>query len=111
MRSDKIGWNTDQVSRQQLISGLDEAIRQNSIWVHDPTTIQELQWFVINPRGRPEAQAGCHDDCVMALALAVVVMARMPRPLRLTDSPAPRIGFYGKAAPQSANRGTRVRLR
>jgi hypothetical protein len=79
VRSDKIGWNTNPVSREQLISGLDEALRQPSIWVHDPTTIQELHLFIINLRGRAEAQAGCQDDCVIALALPVVVLARRPR--------------------------------
>ena len=34
-----------------------------------------------------------HDDCVMALAIAVVVVARMPRPLPPAESqPAPRVG-------------------
>lgn len=59
VRSDKLGWNTDEVSRQQLISGLDDALRQSSIFVHDPTTIQELLWFVINARGRAEGEARC----------------------------------------------------
>ncbi|HLK47712.1 MAG TPA: hypothetical protein VKT49_06235 [Bryobacteraceae bacterium] len=111
VRSDRMGWNTDEVSRQQLISALDETIRQGSIWVHDPTTIQELLWFVINPRGRAEAQPGCHDDCVMALALAVVVLARMPRPTYGSATPAPRIGRYGRPANgEVQSRGQIVKL-
>jgi hypothetical protein len=111
VRSDKIGWNTDEVSRQQLISLLDDALRQSSIFVHDPTTIQELLWFIINPRGRPEAQPGCHDDCVLALALMVVVMARMPRPVAPAGSrPPPAVVKYGQPV-ESTSRGQRVRLR
>jgi hypothetical protein len=111
VRSDKIGWNTDEVSRQQLISLLDDAIRRSSIFVHDPTTIQELLWFVINPRGRAEAQQGCHDDCVLALALMVVVMARMSRPLPPAGTtPAPAVMRYGRSV-ESEGRGQRVRLR
>ena len=97
VRSDKIGWNTDEVSRQQLISGLDDAIRQSSIFIHDPTTIAELGWFIINKNGRAEAQRGTHDDTVLALALMVVVMARMPRPRPPAEViAAPKIGLYGK---------------
>ena len=112
MRSDKIGWNTDEISRQQLISGLDEALRQSSILVYDPTTIQELLWFIINPRGRAEAQPGCHDDCVLALALMVVVMARMPRPRPPAENlPAPKIGYYNRPPSDPDARGPRVKLR
>ncbi len=111
VRSDKIGWNTDQVSRQQLISLLDEAIRQSSIVVHDPTTIEELMWFIINPRGKPEGQPGCHDDTVLALALMVVVMACMPRPLFDPATAVPRVGSYNQRAPDPDARGTRVYLR
>jgi phage terminase large subunit len=113
VRTDYIGWNSDEISRQQLISALDEAIRQGNIFVHDPITIQELQWFVINPRGKAEAQPGCHDDCVIALALAVVVMARMPRPLPAAESlPAPRFGYYGKrSTPEPTSRGRIVKVR
>ena len=111
VRSDKIGWNTDEVSRQQLISGLDDAIRQSSIFIHDPTTIAELGWFIINKNGRAEAQRGTHDDTVLALALMVVVMARMPRPRPPAEViAAPKIGLYGKRAqdPKRHPAGLRV---
>ena len=32
--------------------------------------MEELLTFVRNQRGRPEAQQGAHDDCVIALAIA-----------------------------------------
>jgi hypothetical protein len=111
VRSDKLGWNTDEVSRQQLISGLDDAIRQSSIFVHDPTTIQELLWFIINPRGRAEAQPGCHDDTTIALALMVVVMARMPRPIVASAIAAPKVARYGKPARDADRRGTLMKWR
>jgi hypothetical protein len=52
VRSDKVGWNTDEVSRQQLICGLDEAIRQSSIFVHDP------RWVTHYHQGRPHMSLG-----------------------------------------------------
>ncbi len=110
VRSDKIGWQTDQVSREQLISLLDDALRAPSIFVHDPITIRELLTFIVNPRGKPEAQTGGHDDCVIALALMVVVMTRMPRPIKPADATAPKLQKYGQSVERDA-RGQIVRLR
>lgn len=110
VRSDKVGWSTDEVSRQQLLSALDEAIRMESIFVHDPCTQQELLTFCINAKGKAEAQRGCHDDTVMALALAVIVMSRMPRPVPPDpERPAPRVSVYGRPS-DVENRGRRVRF-
>lgn len=113
VRSDKIGWQTDEVSRQQLISLLDDVIRASAIYVHDPTTIQELLWFIINDRGRPEGQPGCHDDTVIALALTCIVMARMPRPRPPEgQTPPPRVAKYGQPAPDPDDRrGSTVLVR
>ena len=109
-RSDKIGWNTDEVSRQQLLSLLDEAIRAGSVHVYDPVTQSELLTFVVSARGKAEAQRGCHDDTVMALAFALIVMARMPRPVqRDPERMRPEIQYYGKRQDDDA-RGQKVRL-
>lgn len=107
VRSDKIGWDTTEISRQQLLSSLDEALRQGMIHVHDPVTQQELLVFVIDARGKAQAQAGCHDDTVMALALAVIVLARMPRPVAPEPQNAPVVRRYGQPVEQA--RGQRVR--
>lgn len=109
VRSDKIGWNTDEVSRNQAISLLDEAIRLSSIRIHDPVTQQELFTFVINAKGKAEAQKGCHDDCVMALAFTVVVMARMPQPIPADPQLRPQISRYGQ--PSNTARGEVRRFR
>ncbi len=114
-RSDRIGWDTGEVSRQQLLSALDEAIRHSSIFVHDPVTQQELLTFIINSRGKAIGQSGCHDDTVLALALTVIVMAYMPRPVPLPGSAAaarPQIQKYGSGQdPQRESRGSIVRVR
>ncbi len=113
VRSDRLGWATTGVSRPQLISMLDEAIRSGAIHVRDPLTQSELLTFVQKPNGRPEAQSGCHDDLVIALALAIVVCERMPRPIPQTaigSVPAPQIVRYGQK-PDTDRRGTIVRVR
>jgi hypothetical protein len=93
---------------------LDEAIRQGAIHVHDPITQAELLTFVIKPNGKAEAQAGCHDDCVISLALTIVVCERMPRPIPQNSmgapAPAAQIVRYGQK-PDADRRGTVVRVR
>ncbi len=108
--SDKIGWQTDEVSRQQLVSLLDDAIRAASIYVNDPAVARELMTFIINPRGKAEAQKGGHDDCVIALALRCVVMARMPRPIVAANPLIPKLQRYGQKVERDS-RGQIVKLR
>ncbi|MFH1111001.1 MAG: hypothetical protein V1790_17650 [Planctomycetota bacterium] len=74
-----LGWRTDMVTRPQLVSALDTALREGSIIVHDSVTLQELRTFVIKASGKAEASQGCHDDTVLALALAVVALRTAPR--------------------------------
>ena len=113
VRGDRIGWDTSGVSRPLLIGYLDEAIRQNALVIHDAITQAELLTFVLNARGKAEAQQGCHDDTVIALALAVVVCIRMPRPTVRTTDPKPTMGRYGGVARPAADdrRGQNVRIR
>jgi hypothetical protein len=82
----KIGFETTEVTRPQMISALDMAIREFSVLIRDANTLLECQKFVINARGRPEGQQGCHDDEVFALALAVIGLRTMPR-VRPRDEP------------------------
>ena len=37
----------------------------------DRATLNEMLTFVRNEKGRPEASAGAHDDCIMALGIAL----------------------------------------
>lgn len=75
---DELGWDTNTLTRPQLISTLDEAIRDGSLVLNDAATLHELRVF-INNNGRVEAQKGDHDDCVFALGLAVMGVQRAPR--------------------------------
>jgi hypothetical protein len=113
VRGDRIGWDTSGVSRPMLLGYLDEAIRQEALAIHDPITQQELLTFVLKPNGKPEAQAGCHDDCVIALALVIIVVQRMPRPIPLSPHGIvrPEVRKYGQAPRDADRRGQNVRLR
>ncbi len=74
-----LGWLTTTVSRPQLLSTLDTAIREMAITIRDPHTIQELRTFISKPDGRQEHQKGCHDDEVIALGLAVKGIQHYPQ--------------------------------
>jgi len=110
VRGDKIGWDTSGVSRPILISLLDELLRQMAITIHDPITQQELLTFIIKANGKAEHQSGCHDDTVIALALACIAITRMPRPRPPETSAAPEVRKYGQPV-ETESRGARVRLR
>jgi hypothetical protein len=110
VRGERLGWDTSGVSRPILISALDEAIRQMAILIHDPVTLKELLTFVIKANGKAEHEKGCHDDCVIAAALALVVIEKMPRPI-LPGAPVfPKVSLYGRKG-EDPDRGHLVRLR
>ena len=65
----ELGFDTNSVFRPVLIAGLDRALREGAIKLHDPETIAELQRFVRKANGREEGIG--HDDDVFGVALAV----------------------------------------
>lgn len=65
----ELGFDTNSIFRPVLISGLDRALREGAIQLHDPETIQQLREFVRKPNGREEGVT--HDDDVFSAALAV----------------------------------------
>lgn len=115
VRGDRIGWDTSGVSRPLLIGHLDDWIRHDKLIIRDAITQTELLTFVISPKGKAEAQQGCHDDTVIALALAVIVIMRMPRPTTPIGEVRPVLGRYGgrRDGPENDRdrRGQNVRLR
>lgn len=79
VRLEEIGFLTTSTSKPILVSTLDTALRELSVIVRDPLTIQECRTYVWDARGHTNAQAGCHDDLVIALALAITGLMTMPR--------------------------------
>ena len=70
------GFRTSSVTRPLVIAGLVEVARDHVQWLNDEDTLREMLTFVRNEKGRPEAQAGAHDDCFMALAIGYFTRAR-----------------------------------
>jgi hypothetical protein len=65
-----IGFLTTVKTRPLIIDRLRAAMRENDITVQDETTLKEMQTFIVNEAGKMTAEANCHDDCVLSLAIA-----------------------------------------
>lgn len=69
----KLGWKTDRKTKPLMIDALSEAITQGKIKDFDLTFVRECMSYVIDERGRTNAQKGEHDDTVIATAIALQV--------------------------------------
>ncbi len=67
------GFVTTEKTRPVIISNLIKWVREDTQCLNDPTTLEEMLTFVRNEHFRPEAENGAHDDCVMALAIALFI--------------------------------------
>lgn len=68
-----LGWNTSSATRPKMLGDLKEAIDHQLIKVYDPTTIAEMNYFVVvqtSSSWKAQAESGAHDDNIMALAIA-----------------------------------------
>lgn len=68
-----LGWKTDRRTKTLMINGLAEAILNGKIIDKDKTFILECMSYVIDDRGRTNAQVGQHDDTVISTAIALQV--------------------------------------
>lgn len=66
---ERFGWRTDKLTRPIMISNLVQIVREKTECFNDKDTLDEMLTFVRNENGRAEAQAGKHDDLIMALAI------------------------------------------
>lgn len=64
------GFRTTSGTRQPAIDTLKDAAAHEIQLITDYETLGEMLTFVRDEKGRPQAEEGAHDDCVMALAIA-----------------------------------------
>lgn len=69
------GWDTNEATRRQCISVLQEAINEQTIEVLCPNIIAELRTFVYSSKGKAEAASGSHDDDVLSLSIGLACMS------------------------------------
>lgn len=65
-----IGFSTTVKSKPLVIEELRAHVLGKTIEIYDETTLNELLRFIVTDNGKYEAEAGHHDDHVMALAIA-----------------------------------------
>lgn len=68
----KLGFNTNKVTRNTILSNLKSIIRENCQYINDINTIKELLTFE-EVDGKAQASEGNHDDLVMSLAITYMV--------------------------------------
>jgi hypothetical protein len=69
------GWLTTAISRPQMLAHLASALVETPGIFMSRRLLMECRSFVRQQNGRVEAQAGEHDDCVLAMAIALAVRA------------------------------------
>lgn len=69
------GWLTTSVSRPQMLASLACALVEAPATFTSRRFLMECRGFVRKENGRIEAQTGEHDDCVLAMAIALAVRA------------------------------------
>jgi len=66
----RLGWPTDAVTKPIMIDDLD-AILRAGVPVNSKDFVGEAMTFIRKRDGAMEAEEGCHDDLVVARAIAV----------------------------------------
>ena len=91
-----LGWNTTSATRPLMLGALQAAIRDEPHRIKSEQLRDEIRTFVFRDRNgkepRPEADEGCHDDLVMAMAGAQAVWQQeCVTPIRLVERPKPKV--------------------
>ncbi|GGH01663.1 terminase [Silvibacterium dinghuense] len=71
------GWLTSAVSRPQMIAGMGVALMASPQAFLSRRLIRECRTFVRHRNGKIAAQYGEHDDCLMAMAIALAVRGEL----------------------------------
>ncbi len=69
------GWLTTVISRPQVLALMACALVETPAIFSSRRLLMECRSFVRKENGRTEAQAGEHDDCVLAMAIALAARA------------------------------------
>jgi hypothetical protein len=71
------GWLTSAASRPAMIENLAGVVATAVELFRSPRLLNECRTFVRHPDGNTGAAAGTHDDCVMAMGIALAVRREM----------------------------------
>lgn len=80
-----LGFSTNVKTKPLIIDELRAAQREDKIEINDKTTIREMMTYVVTESGSMEAEPSCHDDTVIALAIANHVCQSSFTPIVVTN--------------------------
>ncbi|HWY20895.1 MAG TPA: hypothetical protein VNX26_06705 [Candidatus Acidoferrum sp.] len=69
----QLGWLTSAASRPAMIENMAAVLMEQPELFHSPRLLEECRTFVRHADGSASAADGAHDDCVMAMAIALAV--------------------------------------
>ena len=76
----KIGFHTNRATKSMIINGLIAKVREQGYIERDTGALNELISYQVRNNGSYGAREGCHDDMLMARAIALHVADTMPAP-------------------------------
>lgn len=83
----QLGWETNKDTRPMIIDELASRIREQNIDIACPHLANQLQTFIIDSKGRAEAQSGCHDDDVLSAAIGTFCLEAATEMMEETIEP------------------------
>ena len=69
------GFLTTSISRPAMLARLRVLLSERGELFQSARLLEECRSFVRGPGGRGEAASGAHDDCVMAMAMGIFLVA------------------------------------
>lgn len=94
--TDRTGWDTTARTRMVILETLETVLREKEFGLFSLRAVNELGTFVWSDKEKAEAQPGCHDDLVMALAIGVHIVTTLPRQVR-EKTPDPYVPTFSAA--------------
>lgn len=67
------GFKTTSITRPYILGQLQEIVHDDIDVIQDIDTLREMLTFIVNDKGRAEAEEGYHDDLTMALAISYYI--------------------------------------
>ena len=80
-----LGFYTSSKTKPLIIDQLRASLRDWEVEINDEDTISELMTYIVTDSGSMEADEGCYDDTVVALALANHIHCGIFEPVVSTD--------------------------
>lgn len=84
----RIGWQTSAVSKEILISDMEDLLENEKSGIRWTGTISELYTYVRDERGRANAMQGAKDDQCMSYMIAQQMRSKAPRRVKRVEETA-----------------------